>query len=218
MASLGRKVEHDERSRGYRAPRAAVRRSVLWGHHAPVLDQGSIGSCTGNAAAQLINTDYFTAARPNGYLDEADAVRIYSLATHLDRIGHNTYPPTDEGSSGLGAAKAGVKLGYFAGYKHAFGFDHFAAALQLQPLIVGTVWTEGMFNPSSIGYVRPTGNEAGGHEYLALGISYETKTLTFLNSWGESWGEGGRFHMHFSDFQSLLAAQGDATAPTLRAA
>ncbi len=216
MTALGRYVEHDERSRKFSAARASTQRSVLWGHHAPVLDQGDLGSCTGNATAQLINTDYFAGARPDGYLDEDDAVRIYSLATHLDRIGHNTYPPTDAGSSGLGVAKAGVQLGYFAGYKHAFGFDHFAAALQLQPLIVGTAWTEGMFNPSSIGYVRPIGAEAGGHEYLALGISYETKTLTFLNSWGDGWGEGGRFHMHFSDFQTLLAQQGDATVPTLK--
>jgi hypothetical protein len=210
---LGRLVDHDEHSRFYQAPRAAPQRSVLWGHHAPVLDQGQIGSCTGNATAQLINTDYFAASRDAGYLGEAEAVRIYELATRLDGIRGNTYPPTDGGSSGLGAAKAAVKLGYFTGYKHAFGFDHFTAALQLQPLIVGTSWYEGMFTPSSIGFVRPTGKLAGGHEYLCLGISYETKTLTFLNSWSDQWGQKGRFVMHFSDFQNLLADHGDATAP-----
>jgi hypothetical protein len=214
MPALGRLVDHDEKSRLYQARKASAPRSVLWGHHAPVLDQGQLGSCTGNATAQLINTDYFANSRPPGhYLGEADAVQIYELATHVDGIPNNTYPPTDGGSSGLGAAKAGVKLKYFTGYKHAFGFDHFAAAVQLQPVIVGTSWYDGMFNPSSIGFVRPLGGVAGGHEYLCLGISYETKTLTFLNSWGSGWGVSGRFLMHFDDFQQLLSDQGDVTAP-----
>lgn len=217
MPALGRVVDHDERSRLYQARRAAAPRSVLWGHHAPVLDQGELGSCTGNATAQLLNTDYFAASRQHvtggRYLAEADAVAIYSQATRLDGIPDNTYPPTDGGSSGLGAAKAGKKLGYFTGYKHCFGFNHFAATVQVQPVIVGTTWYDGMFQPSSIGFVRPSGGVAGGHEYLCLGIDYERKTLTFLNSWGSGWGIDGRFLMHFADFAQLLADQGDATAP-----
>lgn len=214
MSALGRLVDHDPRSRDYQAARAPVQRSVLWGHHAPVLDQQNLGSCTGNAAAQLINTDYFAKSRPSGYLGEVDAVRIYALATRLDGIADNTYPPTDGGSSGLGAAKAGVRLKYFSGYKHCFGFDAFAAALQLQPLIVGTSWYTDMMNPDVHGFVWPHGTLEGGHEYLCLGISYETKTLTFLNSWSDQWGRAGRFLMTFTAFASLLADQGDATAPT----
>lgn len=212
MPALGRLVDHDERSRLYQARQATAPRSVLWGHHAPVLDQGQLGSCTGNATAQLINTDAFAHSRKH-YLAEADAVQIYELATRLDGIPGNTYPPTDGGSSGLGAAKAGKNLGYFTGYKHAFGFDHFAAALQLQPVIVGTSWYEDMFTPDKSGFVYPHGNVAGGHEYLALGIDYAKQTLTFLNSWGSGWADHGRFHMTFGTFRQLLADQGDVTAP-----
>lgn len=212
--ALGRLVDHDERSRLYQVARAVVPRSVLWAHHAPVLDQGESSSCTGNATAQLLNTDFFAAARKSrGYLRESDALEIYQLATRLDGIANNTAPPHDDGSSGLGAAKAGKKLGYFTGYKHAFGFNHFCAALQTQPVIVGTDWYEGMFTPDKTGTVTIQGAVAGGHEYLALGISYETQTLTFLNSWGSSWADGGRFHMSFTTFSQLLANQGDATAP-----
>ena len=213
MYTLGRLVDHDPRSRSFTAAQAPVQRSVLWGHHAPVLDQGDLGSCTGNATAQLINTDYFAHCRPNGYLGEVDAVRIYALAPRLDGIQGNTYPPDDNGSSGLGAAKAGVRLGYFTGYKHCFSFEQFAAALQLQPLIVGTSWHSDMMQTDPHGFVWPHGTVEGGHEYLCIGISYETKTLTFLNSWGDQWGRAGRFYMTFSSFASLLADQGDATAP-----
>lgn len=215
--SLGRLVDHDPASRTFAAPRATVQRSVLWGHHAPVLDQGALGSCTGNATAQLVNTDPFAASRPKGFLSEAAAVDIYSLATKLDGIPHNTYPPTDGGSSGLGAAKAGVRLGYFSGYRHTFSFDAFCGALQLSPLIVGTNWYSDQFTPDKQGFVWPHGTLDGGHEYLALGISYETQVLTFLNSWGEGWGRAGRFYMTFKAFAALLADQGDATAPTPKA-
>lgn len=199
------------------APAAPTSRSVLWGHHAPILDQGQLGSCTGNALSQALNTDYLAAGRaPIGgaYLGEADAVKLYSRATTLDSDPAN-YPPTDTGASGLTVAKAGVQLGYLKSYQHCFGFDHFAAALQLSPLIVGTDWLSNMFNPNSKGHVSVTGSVEGGHEYLALGIDYAHKTLTFLNSWGASWGVGGRFTMSFAGFTKLLNAQGDATVPVV---
>jgi hypothetical protein len=213
MVALGRLVEHDERSRLYQAAQAGTQRSVLWAHHAPVLDQGQLGSCTGNALAQCLNTDYFTTSRKGRYLTETDAVELYSSATKLDGIPGNTYPPTDGGSSGLGVCKAGKKLGYLTGYKHTFSFTSFTAALQLQPVIVGTSWYEGMFKTDRDGFVKPVGALAGGHEYAVIGVQYETQVLTFLQSWGSSWGLSGRFHMTFAAFQTLLADQGDATAP-----
>lgn len=212
MPALGRLVEHDERSRFYQAAQAPAQRSVLWGHHAPVLDQGDLGSCTGNATAQLINTDYFAKSRGAGYLTEKDALKIYELGTTLDNV-PGAYPPDDTGSTGIAVAKAGVQLHYFTGYKHAFGFAHFTAALQLQPVIVGTTWHNGMFKPNAKGFIRPTGAVAGGHEYLALGVDYASQTLTFLNSWSSAWGLSGRFHMTFADFSKLLADQGDVTVP-----
>ncbi|EUA18500.1 hypothetical protein [Mycobacterium xenopi] len=212
MYRLGRHVEHDPRSRNFPAPTAPKQVSVLWGHHGPILDQGQIGSCTGNALADCINTDYFAACRPNGYLTENDALELYKLATRLDNV-PGTYPPDDTGSSGLAVCKAGKQLGYLSSYRHAFGFDHFCAALQIQPVIVGTDWTADMFDPDSKGFVKPTGQVEGGHEYLALGIDYTAEVLTFLNSWSDGWGDKGRFYMTFADFEKLLAAQGDVCAP-----
>lgn len=210
---LGRHVEHDPRSRNYPALRATKPNvSVLWGHHGPVLDQGQIGACTGNALADCLNTDYFAASRPNGYLTEGDALKLYALATQLDTV-PGTYPPDDTGSTGLAVCKAGKQLGYLSSYRHAFGFDHFCAVLQTQPVIVGTNWTSDMFTPDSNGFVAPTGQVEGGHEYLALGIDYTAEMLTFLNSWGGSWGDRGRFYMRFTDFEQLLADQGDVCAP-----
>jgi hypothetical protein len=149
-----------------------------------------------------------------GYLTSEDAVRLYSLATELDEW-EGVYPPEDTGSSGLAVAKAGIQLGFFSTYNHAFGFEHFTSTLQTQPVIVGTYWLSQMFNPDADGRVQVKGTVEGGHEYLALGVDYETETLTFLNSWGPSWGANGRFKISFADFAFLLNQEGDATAPVV---
>lgn len=193
---------------------AAVKpRTILWEHNAPVLDQGDLGSCTGNALAQWLNTAQAQAARMNpGFLDESKAVELYSAATRLDNI-DGTYPPTDTGSSGLAVSKAGKKLGYLSAYHHAFGFDALLLALQHSPVIVGTEWTRGMFDPNSAGVIRPTGPVAGGHEYVILGGNMEHRLLTILNSWSDGWGKHGRAYISFRDFEMLLENQGDVTVP-----
>lgn len=216
MPAYGRVVEHDERSRAYGivvSPTAAPK-TVLWSHHAPVLDQGQVGSCTGNALAQLINTDKFANSRLKhaGFLTETDALALYSQATRLDNI-PGSYPPSDTGSSGLAVAKAGVAQGYLSSYKHAFGFDQLLIALQSQPVIVGTEWTAAMEDPNSRGFIRPTGQVVGGHEYLVLGADVAGQFITILNSWSDQWGVKGRAYIRFADFRSLLAAQGDVTVP-----
>lgn len=218
MVALGRHVEHDPRSKQYPARRAAQPRSILWTHRAPILDQGTTNSCTGHALAQCLNTTKFVRSRPQRrYLDHRAALDLYSAATELDEFPGPTYPPTDDGSSGLGVAKAGVRLGYLSRYEHAFGFDHFAGAIALSPVIVGTDWYSSMFEPTSSGWVTPSGDMAGGHEYLAVGIHYPERYVRFINSWSDQWGVRGHFRMHFEDFMALLADQGDVTVPLPKA-
>jgi hypothetical protein len=210
VAVLGRHKEHDPRSLNYPAQTAAVVTKV-WTHYGAVLDQGQVGSCTGNAMAQALNTKPLRAVG-RALLREADAVQLYSAATALDNV-PGTYPPDDTGSSGLAVAKAAQNAGYITGYTHAFDLDHVLGALMLGPLICGTDWHQDMFNPDPDGTVHPTGAIAGGHEYLLLGVHPRMERLTFLNSWSKSWGYHGRFYMSFDDFDGLLNAGGDAVAP-----
>ena len=205
---LGRALQHDEASRLFPAPADTPIESRRWPHVGKVLDQGQVGSCTGNAAAQSLNH------RPNHLngslvMNEADALRIYGLATQLDGF-PGTYPEEDTGSSGLAAAKACQQLGYISGYTHAFGLDHLLAALMVGPLIVGTDWHEDMFNPDPLGIVKPTGAVVGGHEYVVDGVHVAPRMIRFLNSWSNGWGHRGHFWMTFDDFATLLGNDGDA--------
>ena len=207
---LGRKVNHDPRSRSFPAARAADRVPVLHRRYSPVLDQGALGSCTGNSMAQAINmTPLHIPGTP--YLRQADAVSLYRRATQIDPF-PGSYPPTDTGSDGLSVCKAAKERGLITGYRWAFGFEHALDALQLGPVLIGTAWHYSMFTPDKSGFVWPDGNEAGGHEYVLMGDNLKGR-LTFLNSWGRNWAKAGRFYMDYPTFRALLSDHGDAAVP-----
>src|SRR5690242_20178409 len=100
---LGRHVRHDPRSLRYLYPAHEVDGLVSVRHvrFIPVLDQGDLGSCTGNAAEGAVGTSPLFEALPDGNLsnptddgdlDEQQAIALYSAATALDDY-DGTYPP-----------------------------------------------------------------------------------------------------------------------------
>lgn len=222
---LGRHIEHDPKSRGFAVAVVAKLVTKNWPSQAPGLDQAQTGSCTGNSDGQLINTDLWTPAREKvlgkgKFIDEPYARdTLYHLATILDGF-PGVFPPDDTGSSGLAVAKADVKLGFAASYHHSFSFTALLSGLQKSPCIVGTNWYDGMFKTDKNFYVVPSGNLAGGHEYLCFAVDMEKEELWFRQSWGKGWGTqvpnvmpSQAFRMTFAVFRKLLAEQGDATFP-----
>lgn len=207
---LGRLVNHDPRSRNFPAATVTELRTVAHRHYGGSLDQGQLGSCTGNALAHARNTVPIRHGRP--LLTEADAVKVYSKATTIDPW-DGSYPPEDTGSSGLAACKAAQSFGMITGYNHAFGLDQALAALVLSPIMVGINWYEDMFTPGPAGFVHPTGDLAGGHEFCVVKINVEYRYVGCVNSWGNDWGLEGRFRLSFRDFGTLLAQDGDVIVP-----
>lgn len=209
LRRLGRHVVHDPRSKKYPAAGAAELKTTRHVRHVPIFDQGELGSCTGNACAGMLSTGPFP-----GRLTEADAVALYSEATHLDRV-RGTYPPTDTGSSGLAVMKAAQKRGLVKDYRHAFGLQHTLAALVLSPLILGMSWLTGCDTPDRHGVVRWEGPSRGGHEVELVGLDCESRLVWIANSWSERWGLGGYFAMTWTDLERVLADRGDVTVGVL---
>lgn len=225
---LGRHIRHDDRSHAYAYPTAGLTlTSAKHERRIPVLDQGQLGSCTGNAGIGALGTDPLYASLRESVgaqvgavvttgvysLDEAGAVALYSAATKLDDA-PGSYPPDDTGSDGLSVAKALRNAGEISGYQHTFTLTDALLALGRTPVITGVSWYEDMFNPDSDGRLRIGGGLAGGHEFVVDEIDAEHELVWMTNSWGTSWGIGGRAYLTFDDWGRLLADQGDVTVFT----
>lgn len=212
---LGRNVVHDSRNLAYAWRRQAGRTltSQMWTRHIPVLDQGNVGSCTGNAETGTMGCDPDYASLPAGHpaLDESLALKIYSGAENID--GDGPYPPNDNGSSGPSAAKSAMALGLIAGYLHCLSLNDVLDALEEHPVCIGSNWYDSMDSPDSSGLVSISSGASirGGHEYLARGKDMDSQLVHFDNSWGTSFGVSGSFSYSFATLERLLAEQGDGT-------
>ena len=207
---LGRHVLHDPRSKGYRAKEAVRVRSVQHEAIGLPLNQGTLGSCTANALCGALNSAPFN--RGGRRFREREAVRLYTLETELEGKPH---PPHDPGGSGLMVCKAAKQLGWITAYTHAFGIEHALRALTLRPVITGVNWYESFYDPDPDGHVKiaPHAKVEGGHEFLVDGIDLRNQLVWCWNSWGKSFGVGGRFCMTFRTWDRLLRQSGDVTVP-----
>ena len=216
---LGRHVRHDPRSLAYRVIADGTVASASWERKTPVLDQGDLGSCTGNAACGVLGTEPFYSTLAHDLeiglkLDENEAVSLYGIATQLDPY-PGTYPPDDTGSDGLSVAKACQKAGLISGYQHITSVAAAQTAIQHGPFIVGSDWYTGMDTPNSAGIVTATGAVRGGHEYECIAYDPVSDLWKFVNSWGTGWGvDGGHFYYTSGTFAQLLSRDGDATVFT----
>lgn len=230
---LGRHLQIDERSRMYAvAPKAtSVLKTMAHTRYVPILDQSdlraqgivlagnpdALSSCTGNAAIGAVGSLPLYIKQDlqlrrqlrDPKQAETQAIDLYAEATELDEF-PETYPPTDDGSSGLGVAKALVKKGIISAYDHAFDLQALLTALQTTPVLFGINWYESMFNCSPNGTVEISGAIAGGHELVIDAVFMEAQKIRLANSWTPTWGDGGCFFLTFDQTDRLLAEQGDA--------
>jgi len=209
---FGRRIEFDERSRNFpiRAliPGASTPRSYTW-KCGIVLDQGSTPACTGFSVSQE------AAARPVVVpnITTILALQLYHRAQQLDQWPGEDY----EGSSVLGAMKAGVELGWYSEYRWAFSELDLRLAIGYHgPAVLGISWYAGMTEPAPDGIIRPEGFYEGGHAILCNGVNIKKRLYRLHNSWGASWGKNGECFLSFDDMAKLLADQGEACIPVKR--
>lgn len=222
---LGRSMWLDGRSVAYMIENSVQEmgvayRSKEWERALPILDQGNLGSCTGNAGAGALGTEPFYSAVGESVLPpgsdpaavQAFAVQLYSDASVIDAFA-GAYPPDDTGSSGLAICKVLKGRGTIAGYRWARSAYGFIRLLQDGPVLQGMPWYGAFFEPDADGFIDSnpawaTSGVAGGHEVEALGLELDTQdvfnsVITYANSWGEGWGDAGRFRMRLGTYEGL---------------
>jgi hypothetical protein len=214
---LGRHVNHDDRSLQYLLPEADTVATVQWSRVIEVLDQGNVGSCTGNACTGVLGTqpddaDLAALIAAGLVLDENEALTLYSAAEVID--GDGPYPPNDNGSSGLSVAQAAKNAGLCSGYLHALSVAAAHNALQTGPFMVGSNWYTSMDTPDASGLVAIAADATvrGGHEYECIGYDEPSDRWHMVNSWGTGYGVAGHFYMDTPTLTRLLAEEGDVTS------
>lgn len=207
---LGRLPQFDERSREFPIrsliPDTARPVSKTWACRKH-LDQGRTPSCVGHGWAHEIKAEPVV-----DDVTEDLALVIYRGAQSLDGD-----PNPHEGSSVLAGVKAASGLGYYNGYRWAFGINDVLLALShVGPVVLGVNWYDGMMNPDLMAQIHPTGNVAGGHCILAKGLNVRTQMITLHQSWGLNWGRSGDCVISVTDLARLLHEDGEACVPTTR--
>jgi hypothetical protein len=212
--SLAHMVENDVHEMGKSL------KDQSWERVLAVLDQGELGSCTGNAGTGALGTQPFFDAAGSSVLPstsdagvgEKFAVELYSDATVVDGY-PGSYPPDDTGSSGLAICKVLKSRGTINGYRWARSAYGFLRLLQSGPVLQGMPWYKAFFEPDKDGFIDSdphwtSSGIAGGHEIEAVAVELDTKdafnsVITYVNSWGTGWGDSGRFRMRLRTYEQL---------------
>ena len=224
---LGRRFAPDARDHPMRAmlPRALAPLPThkTWHFRGAVLDQGATGTCTAHAAA------HFYRAEPIQHRHDLDPFQLYREAVLLDEWTDNDAEAqiTDNtqlqwGSSGRGVVKALEARGLVKEYVWAQTLREAVEwVLTRGPVLIGTNWYDGMFNPTREGFVKIAPNDtiAGGHETLIRGVNTTKGFALVVNSWGPRWNKAatecpdGHFLIAFEDLERLFHEDGDAVSP-----
>jgi Papain family cysteine protease len=191
-----------------------------WERPLTILDQGELGSCTGNAGTGALGTQPFYEAIGRDLLpapDDAEgaeefAVQLYSDATRVDS-NRGEYPPTDTGSSGMGICKVLRAGGVIKGYRWARSPYGLLQLLQNGPVLQGMPWYNAFFTPDDDGFIDAdprwyASGVAGGHEVEAVGLELDAddaynSAIIYANSWGPQWGVDGRFKMRLRTYEHM---------------
>lgn len=175
-------------------PTPAPEADIVWPLTGSVLDQGETPHCGGFGGAHWCNLEPVI-----GHLSEGDGHALYYEAVAI-----GGFPGTEDGVESRWVAKALQARGRLDTYAFAQSVDEIREWVRTRgPVMMGTDWTEAMFDPDADGLVHPTGAVAGGHFWCVVGDLPDLGQVLCLNSWDEAWGLGGYFKLSHADLEVL---------------
>lgn len=218
-----KKDKRDERDFLFPVQAYKVPDFFVIGNLAKVRDQGNVGSCVGFGIGGALTT---LAKLLNVYEDWFSPTWIYNGARLLNgdlkydvgayprlafkflkdhgclledfRPYKHVFDPTDPLSWGV--EKEAAKWPLFEYTRVVDGVEGLCQALALgQPVALGSPWFYSWMDIGSDGMLPERYDSiAGGHATYLYGFDRVKKVFFGQNSWGEEWGDRGRFQMPFS--------------------
>lgn len=215
MSRFGRRYSEDPRDENYRIrtlvagvePAALPLYAYVWAPPSYPRDQGQLPQCVGYAARGLLDVGpVVNAGGPS-------AAEIYGGARTRDEWPGENY----DGTSARGAMKYLQELGFVGSYAWAWDVETIRLwhLSQRRPTMLGIYWYDTFDSLDGHGFATITERSrvVGGHEVLTVGWDDRRGALRCLNSWGEGWGERGRFWLSASTLARLLREDGDCVTP-----
>jgi hypothetical protein len=217
QARFGRRVAIDPNDKRFQIPRVAVPADVTqrtW-FTRDVFDQGYTSQCVA-----FSGVGWLVAGPVRNIKDPPGFQELYRECQLIDE-----WPGEDpdvEGTSIRALYKVLRRWGYVSEYRWAWTLEPVVNHILMNgPMVLGTNWYSGQMETDGDGFVRATGELAGGHAYLAIGANRAKKcpdgstgAVRCVQSWGRGWGQGGRFWLSFADLAKLLAEDGEAATAT----
>jgi C1A family cysteine protease len=197
------------------AAKGVVRRH--WIAPGVVLDQGDTSQCVIYACDKYLTS---FPVRNKGFLSPKQRERIYKIVQTLDEWRGEAY----DGTSVHAMFRWLHDQGFVAEYR--WGFDCETVinhVLGTGPVEMGTNWDAGMSNPDRHGYIALNKDDIDdeGHAWTIIGADRERRNpdhtvgaVRMINSWGPTWGQGGRAWITFDNLDKLIKLQGEAAVAT----
>jgi hypothetical protein len=189
------------------------RRKLPW-HIGEILDQGNTSECVAHAYMAFVEAAPIV-HKSLGWT-RAQRTELYDAARQIDG-----FPMPHDGTTARAVLTIARSRGWIAEYLWVNDEDTAKEYLATRgPLMVGTDWFQGMFTTDKHGYVEPSGDVAGGHEYVERWYYPPSHkkypdTFEYVNSWSEEFGDGGLFRMK-ADVRRYIVQQlnGDVVLPS----
>ncbi len=235
---------HDHRDLLFRPTAVVLPPSVdlTQTYSVPVVDQGNLGSCTGNGIATALA--YLQLQEKEPIIFPSRLFIYYNERVIEDTVG------SDAGADIRDGIKSVVSQGYCAETDWPYDISQFtiqpsaqayADAIKEQvktyqavnvdadsvmqalasgfPVVVGFDVYTSFMNPPSGNVPMPGPNERleGGHCFLLVGYDQATQQFKFQNSWGSGWGQSGFGTIPFAYLphgSDFWIITGDTTTPT----
>jgi len=197
----------------------------------PIDDQGSLGSCTGNASGANYNFEHinegfgkFKASRLFIYYNAR--VMENSVKSDSGAMLRDCFKSLGTGDSGVGVCSEELwkyKINRFASkpcskcYSEALkdqAIEYMSVQqtpVQLKgcladghPFTFGFSVYSNFMNISSDGIMNmPVGSVEGGHAVMCVGYDDSKGSYVVRNSWGETWGDKGYFYMPYEYMHNI---------------
>jgi hypothetical protein len=167
------------------------------------VNQGKDGMCVGAATAHWYGTQHNIQT-----VSYKIARWLYKLAQANDEKAGDNYSGTTITGMMRGLRAKGL-IGKFFWIRD---FDELLRTLSWHgPVIVGSEWKEGCFDPDSDGYITFDGETKGGHATCWRILDLEHHRIGIQQSWEPWHGDGSIVWMSFADIELLLATRPQIT-------